>query len=213
MIIAFESCSTFMVAGPSGCGKTSFVHKLLTTKHVFTRPVDKILYCYGVYQPLFDVMKKDIRHIEFYKGLPKYIETFANRKHCLIILDDLMTQVINDTECQLLFTQGAHHLCLSIIFITHNAFAQGKCARTISLNCHYIILFKNFRDGSQVVNLGKQMFPGHGQVLVEAYNDATSVPYNYLVIDMCSHTNNTYRLRSNIFGHTWVYVQKSIKDE
>lgn len=213
MIIPFEACSTFMVAGPSGCGKTSFVHQLLTTKNAFTKPVDNIMYCYGVYQPLFDTMKKEIKNIHFHKGLPKDVESFAYKTHSCIILDDMMAQVLNDKDCQLLFTQGAHHLCLSVIFITHNAFAQGKCARTISLNSNYLVLFKNFRDGSQIVNLGKQMFPGHGQVLVEAYNDATSVPYTPLVIDMCPNTNDAYRLRSNVFHDTAVYVPKSIKGD
>lgn len=211
MLIPFEACSTIMVTGVSKSGKTRFVNQLLTTKNAFTEPIDKILYCFGIYQPFFDTMKKEIKNIHFHKGLPEDVESFVNGKHCAIICDDLMDQFINDEQCKLLFTQGAHHLSLSVIFITHNAFAQGKYARTIALNCNYLVLFKNFRDGSQIVNLGRQMFPGQGHVLVEAYNDATSVPYNPLIVDFCANTNNKYRLRSNIFHDTWVYVPKSIK--
>lgn len=213
MQIPFEACSTFMVTGASKSGKTQFVYKLLTTSNAFTKPIDKILYCYGIYQPFYDLMKKNIKNIDFQNGLPTDIDSFANGKHCVIICDDLMDQFINDNLCKTLFVQGSHHLSLSVIFITHNAFAQGKYARTIALNCNYLILFKNFRDGSQIVNLGKQMFPGQGQILVESYNDATSIPYNPLIVDLCANTNNKTRLRSNIFFDTWVYVPKSIKAE
>ena len=33
-------------------------------------PTDKIPYCYGIYQPLFDQMKKDVPNLSFHHGLP-----------------------------------------------------------------------------------------------------------------------------------------------
>ena len=33
-------------------------------------PTDKILYCYGIYQPLFDQMRKDVPNLSFHHGLP-----------------------------------------------------------------------------------------------------------------------------------------------
>ena len=210
MIIPFQACSSMIIAAPSNSGKTTFVYNLLKTKNAFTKPVDKILYCYGIYQPLFDKFKKTFDNIEFHEGLPDDLP--KNNKHFLLILDDLQNDVINNYKAQLFFTQGAHHLCMTVIFITHNAFAQGKFSRTISLNATYMILFRNMRDGQQIVNLGKQMYPGKNQILVEAYTDATAVPYNPLIIDMSPHTQDKYRLRSNIFGDMWIYVPKSIKD-
>jgi hypothetical protein len=82
---------------------------------------DKILYCFGILQPLFDEMEKTLSNITFLQGLPTIavIEEFsADRRHRLIVLDDLMHRVIQDVDMELLFTQGCHHRKLSVIFIT-----------------------------------------------------------------------------------------------
>ena len=210
MIVPFKACSTMMVIGATGTGKSTFIHRLLYTKDAFTKPVHKIIYCYGIYQPLFDVMKKDLPNIEFHEGIISDLDFDGN--HNVVVFDDLASQIASSATVETYFTQGAHHKCYTVIFLSQNLFAQGKCARTISLNTHYLILFKNMRDGQQIVNLGKQMYPGKGQILVEAYNDATSKPYSYLVVDTSPHAEDRYRLRSNIFDDTWIYVPKSIKD-
>ena len=82
--------------------------------------------------------------------------------------------------------------------------------RTISLNAHYMILFKNPRDGSQITHLSKQMYPSRSKYMMEAYRDATSPPYGYLFIDLKPDTPEDMRLRSNIFPgeHTIVYVPR-----
>ena len=69
MIVPFKACSTMMVTGATGTGKSTFIHRLLSTKDAFTKPVHRIIYCYGIYQPLFDTMKKDVPNIEFYEGI------------------------------------------------------------------------------------------------------------------------------------------------
>ena len=199
-----------MISGATGTGKTTFIHRLLVSKNAFKKPVGKIIYCYGVYQPLFDRMKREIPNIEFHEGILSQLDFDGNES--IIIFDDLVTQIMNNKTVENYFTQGAHHKCYTVIFITQNLFAQGKCARTIALNTHYLILFKHLRDGQQIVNLGQQIYPGNGQILVEAYTDATSHAYNYLVVDMSPHSEDKYRLRSNIFEDTWIYVPKSIKD-
>ena len=212
--LPFESCSTFCIAGATKSGKTSWVYRLLKYKDVmFTEPVEKVLYCYGVYQPLFDEMSDNITNISFHKGLPNELDSFAkDSKHSLVILDDLMDDVVRHTDMQKLFTQGAHHLRLSVLFITHNCFQQGKCSRTISLNTHYLILFRNMRDGQQIVSLGKQLYPGKGMVLIEAYKDATKQKYGYLIIDMTANGDDTYRMRSKIFPgeDPWVYIPQNL---
>ena len=39
------------------------------------------------------------------------------------------------------------------------------------------------RDESQVLNLGKQLYPGSSKGFMEAYEDSTSKLYGYLVVD------------------------------
>lgn len=113
------------------------------------QPPDKIFDCFGILQPLFDEMEKTLPNITFLQGLPamEVIEEFrANRRHRLIVPDDLMHRVIQDVDMELLFTQGCHHRKLSVIFITQNIFPRGSKSRTITLSTIYMVLMKNIRD-------------------------------------------------------------------
>jgi hypothetical protein len=198
----FEGPSTFSVSGTTGSGKTSWIFKLLRhTDVMFSNPPKKILYAYGVWQSLFDEMERSIMNITFHEGIPNssLVEEFADGDHNIIILDDLMEDCVKNQDIANLYTRGAHHKNISIIFINQNMFCQGKNARTISLNCHYIILFQNLRDRSQVQRLGQQVFPGESQLLLESYKNATEVKYGYLVIDLSPHTHQTFRLRTEVF--------------
>ena len=80
----------------------------------------------------------------------------------------------------------------------------------MSLNCHYLVLFKSPRDSSQINHLAKQMFPGHVKYMQESFQDATSRPYGYLLCDLKTERPTDFRLRTNIFpGETqFAYVRK-----
>ena len=80
----------------------------------------------------------------------------------------------------------------------------------MSLNAHYMVLFKNPRDVSQFANLARQMYPKSSQFAVEAYRDATWEPYSYLLVDLRPEQDEELRLRTNIFpGEThYVYVPR-----
>jgi hypothetical protein len=81
----------------------------------------------------------------------------------------------------------------------------------MSLNSHYIVMFKNPRDAHQISILGRQMHPGKSRFLVEAFKDATAKPYGYLLIDLKPDTDEKYRIRTNIFpddARHYVYVAK-----
>ena len=80
-----------------------------------------------------------------------------------------------------------------------NLFDQQKEHRTISLNSHYLVIFKNPRDGSQIVHLAKQMYPGKTHYLHQAFAVATRQPHGYLLIDLKQATPEGMRLRSHIF--------------
>ena len=99
---------------------------------------------------------------------------------------------------------------MSIIYIVQNLFSKNKEHRTITLNCHYIVIFKNPRDASQIIRLASQMFPRQTQYMLEAYKMATEQPYSYLFIDLKQDTPDHMRLRSNIFVDEtqFVYIPK-----
>jgi len=163
----------------------------------------KIVYCYGEYQQVFRTYPR----VVFHQGLPDWND-FDGSEPVVLIIDDLM-QETNETVVNL-FTKGSHHRNISIMYLAQNLFPKNKFARTISLNAHYMILFKNPRDASQFANLARQMYSKGWQFAVEAYKDATQQPYSYLLVDLRPEQDDDLRLRANIFPGEkhYVYVAK-----
>lgn len=190
---------TMMVAGPSGCGKTTFVLDLLRHMNAYEK-IKKILWCNGVRNAIpSDIYSQN--NIEILKTVP---ETFDNIENdTLIILDDLMTEAYNKNICEL-FTKGSHHNNLSVILITQNVFHQAKFCRDISLNCKYLVVFKNPRDKSQILSLARQIYPENSTELMRVYNEATSRPHGYLFFDLTQAANDLMRFRTNIFKKDYI---------
>lgn len=183
-----------MVAGPTGCGKTTWVKKLLehASEMIFPSP-ERIIWCYGKWQDAYQNLTSSI---EFVQGLPDF-DTLDHSVSTLVILDDLMRQ--DGSTVAKLFEAGSHHDDISVVYIVQNVFHQGKDSRNISLNAHYLVLFKNPRDRSQIVHLSKQVFPGQAKFLSEAYDDVCRKPHGYLFLDFRQDTPEEGRVRSNVF--------------
>ena len=204
-VMPFKPCSSFVVSGATKSGKTWWVYRLLRERvgMFVPNPPSSILYCYSVYQPLFDDMKMtfgdDIRFVE---GLPSSEDVdnlTSDGRHHVIILDDVMQKVVQSPEMALLFTQGCHHKNLSVIFITQNLFAQGKSSRNIALNTTYVVLLKNVRDASQATLLGRQLYPGKTDGFMRAYTEIMMELRGYLIIDLAPDTPDEMRLRTRVF--------------
>jgi hypothetical protein len=193
-----------IVSGPSGCGKTQFTLRLIDHLEYMVKPkIEKVMWCYGIYQEIFDKYPQ----IQYQEGLPD-VNVFDGKERTLLVLDDLMSET--DERVTMLFTKISHHRNVSVIYLTQNLFYKSKHSRTISLNAHYLILFKNVRDSSQISTLARQMFPAKSNFMIEAFGDATMSPFGYLLVDLRPETDERCRLRTNIFpGEThYVYVRK-----
>lgn len=94
------------------------------------------------------------------------------------------------------FTRKAHHRNTSVIYITQNIFDRAPQNRTISLNAHYLVLFKNPCDKPQIEVLSRQLGMSH---LTSAYKEATRVHHGYLMVDLSPQTSDELRLRSLLF--------------
>lgn len=214
MSVPFKPFSTFAIFGSTQSGKTSFIFKVLKNLNELfeTNPPKQVIYCYGIYQKLYDQMQNELGNIiTFLHGLPsrEQIEDLGrDRIHKLIILDDLMSEIASSKTIQDLYTQFSHHLGLSVVLISQNLFQQGKASRTIAINTSYLILMKSMRTASQISYLGRQLYPGKPGLLEQIYTDCMSVPYGYLIIDCNPHSDDKYRLRSHIFpGENTVIYQ------
>ena len=166
---------------------------------------EHVIWFYGEWQPLYDTLSG---MVEFREGLTD-LTTLKIKKRTLVIIDDLMTET--DKSVSDLFTKGSHHRNLSVLHLVQNVFDKNKHTRTISLNAHYLVIFKNPRDASQVTHLAKQMYPGHVRYLQEVFGDATLEAYGYLFIDLKQETPEHLRLRTRIMPNEtqYVYMRKS----
>ena len=195
------------IAGPSQSGKSYFLSKLLKFRSCMFYPkIHNVVWFYGIFQPLYE----KIPHVTFVEGLPENFKDYI-KDNTLFIIDDLMSECSNDKRLSMLFTKGSHHLNLSVIFITQNFFCKGSQIRDVSLNSHYMILFKNRRDLSQIMHLGRQLYPGKSKFFQEAYENATRKPYSYLVIDLRNETPENARLRTRILPGEIQYIYKPKK--
>ena len=191
--------SNIIVSGPTGSGKTQFVSRILKTRNIDPFPT-RILYLYSEWQQEYDNLLESLPEITFQRGFPdKLMDLFVPSQNNLLILDDQMSKAGDTKELADLFTKGSHHRNLTIIYIVQNLFDKSKSMRTASLNSQYIILFKSPRDKSIIQHLGSQMFPKNTKFLVDAFEDATKIPYGYLLIDLRQDTPEEMRIRSNIF--------------
>jgi hypothetical protein len=215
-LVPLEAGSPILVAGPTNSGKTFWVKKLLAS-NMFSQPVHSVLYCYGIYQSFFNTMKSDITcPMVFHEGLPsketldKFMdnEDEEEKKFRVIVLDDLMKQIIHNSEMEQLFTQGCHHKNISAIFIVQNVFPKGTYARTISLNCHIFVLFANKRDESQIHTLARQLFPKptKWKRFLNVYEEVTEYPFSYIVIDCTPSHPRSLKVRSHIFPGEVMFV-------
>lgn len=190
----FQHPFSAFCSGPSGVGKTFFLKGFLENRRqMINPPPDKVIWFHGITQQIHE----EISDVTFVQGFPiNYKDYLGNNS--LIILDDLMAECADDKRLTFLFSKGCHHLNVSLIFVTQNIFHKGKEMRTCSLNANYLIVFKNRRDPSQIMHLGRQLYPRRTKFFQEAYDDATNQPFAYLLIDLRNQTCENMRLRANI---------------
>ena len=198
--VLFRHPFTCILAGPTGAGKTVLLHQILKHKNQIIEPnADKIVYCYKSWQPVYDQINKTSEMpIEFNQGLYN-IELFDKSINNILIIDDLMGECEDSNEIKQLFAVDSHHSNISVFLISQNIFPKGKCARDISLNAHYMIIFNSPRDSNQIGVLGRQMYPNKSKFFIEAYKDATqNKGHGYLFIDFKQKTEDRCRIQTGI---------------
>lgn len=196
--VQFHHPFTCIVAGPTSCGKSVFVENFIKAGNsILSAPFSRILWCYGEWQERYRLLQSQFG-VLFHEGLPD-LSTFDGKAPVLIIIDDLMHEA--DGSIGKLFTKGSHHRNLSVIFITQNFFHQGKHSRDMSLNAHYLCIFKNPRDRSQISYLARQLYPEDSKFLAQAYAEATIAPHGYILLDLKQQTPDILRVRARIFPH------------
>ena len=172
------------------------------------RPLpQRIVWVYSVWQHAYERIMKVQRKpkVEFHRGFDDELyETLDPTVRNLVVLDDQMENQDmhkgSGSKLARFFTEGSHHLNLTIIYIVQNVFHHAPAMRTVSLNSNYLVLFHNARDKTQIRTLAMQMFPSNPRFLTDAFEDATSTPYGYLVVDIKPDTPSVVRVRTSVFN-------------
>ena len=202
----FKHPTTVFIAGPTMSGKTRFLLRALK-ESLFEPMPTRIIWVYGEWQGDYDEIKSLWPKTEFVREMEPHLYNSLEPDECnMVVIDDKMSEVGGSDELANLFTKGAHHRNLTVVFIVQNLFHQAKSMRTISLNSHYMVLFKNPRDRGQIRVLGSQVYPGHASFLAAAFNDATKQQYSYLVLDFHPNSADELRVRTGIFDNDIPYV-------
>ena len=203
-VIKLHTPTTIGIYGPTQCGKTKFVVSLLKEANVlFTKPVEEIYYCYEVYQDTYTELKeaesKGVEKVCFHQGMPHVDdcrEWAYMKSHIVIVLDDLMTDLTKHPEMVKFATVDCHHKNITMILLLHNIFPPGL--RTVSLNIHYVVLFKNKRDTLQVETLGRRVMKNKVKYFFACFQQAVRKPFGYLLVDMHPHSDDVFQLRTCI---------------
>ena len=197
--------SSMIVAGPTQSGKSTFVNHLL--KHVdimFRNPISKIYWASNT----IPILQNPV--ITYIEGLPEDFDFL--QPNSILVLDDLMNEVKDNTSVTNLFTRVTHHKNVFVIFITQNFFTQCKEGIARRRNCQYIVLFKNPADSTEIRTISLKMFPNSPKFLLRAYKDATTRhPHGYVMLDLRQETHDDLRVRAQILPHELpmvVYKQK-----
>jgi len=209
---SFKHPTTIQVSGPSRCGKTRLVLGILEKQVIQPFPT-RIIWVYGEWQKDYEKAKALYPYIEFVNGWKDdlYDQIKPNERN-LLIVDDQMDEAGSSKTLTKLFTKGSHHRNLTILYLLQNMYNSGSSQRTVSLNSHYNIVFRNSRDASQFRTLAHQMHPGNAKWLIQAFDDATSQPYGYLVLDHHPESNKDKRVVTKVLPgeQLTIYQAKNI---
>ena len=160
----------------------------------FQAKLDKIYFFYQHSQPLYNVMQKEIKNLEYVQGVNfQFIDSLKNNgTKYLLIFDDSCEKTCNcNSKAFVDIATAGRHRELSQIYIKCNLFHQSKLGRDVGSKNTHIVLFKTPRDVMQVSTFGAQL--GLGSGLVDWYRDATSVSFGHLLIDLSPRTDDTLR--------------------
>ena len=203
MSFQFKHPSNIIIAGTSQSGKSSFLLRVLKERLIQPAPT-RVLWFYGAEQPLFfREVRATCPGAEFVRGFDvALVSNIDERENNLIVVDDLMDEVRSNKVMATLFTRGSHHMNATVVFLVQNVFEQGRELRTMSLNAHYIVSFRNPRDKRQAHTLIRQLEPSNADWLIQAYDDAVSSPFGYMVINSRPDAEQELRYYSKIFAAT-----------
>ena len=205
----FKHPTTIQISEPTGCRKTWLVRRILEEQLIQPLPT-RIIWIYSEWQSDCEHVRATFPHVEFVEGWREDLyASISPADRNLLILDDQMDEAGDSKTLAKMFTKGSHHSNLIVIYPVQNVFNQSKSQRTVSLNSHYNVVFRNRRDASQFRTLDYQMCPDNARWLLDAFKCATRRPHGYLILDHHPLTDKENSVLTNIMpGERMTYFQE-----
>jgi hypothetical protein len=193
-----------LVSGPPYSGKTYFVLQLLRhSDRLIDTKFDNIVFFYGQYNSAVEQIKSEHPNIvTVVEGIPDNIDDYiAEKKQNLFIFDDLMQEATSNRTLTSLFYKKCQHQQVSWIMLVQNIFHYGKERLTFYRCAHYLVLFYNSLDKSQIYSIAQKILPGQQKSFIKMYEMSAGLsPHGYLMIYGDVNTPAEARFRTDIFN-------------
>lgn len=163
--LKFQTPSAICISGPSQCGKSTFIVNLIKhRKFLFTQDFTRCYYCQPTNlclrsNPIFEQIVKNFPTAELVCGLPNLgkLDLDVDESSKILIIDDLMSDVLESPEIVNLLSIQTHHSNITTIITLHNIYFSSKFARTIRRNFNYNVFFYNRLDIRELKTLSSQL--------------------------------------------------------
>ena len=128
------------------------------------------------------------------------VDESTGNRGCWVVMDDILTKL--DAHFQNLFSVHCSKNFTSLYVLTQKLFYSNPVFRMLSQNCHYIVLFRDLRNGTaSIENLARQSSLLPRNFLIEAYLRACNhVKYGYIVLDFHQESPDLGRVRTRLFA-------------
>lgn len=132
------------------------------------------------------------RIVQFVAGVQK-----SGAQKCLLIFDDSCEEILESKSFSTLATAGRHQN-LSVIFIKHNLYQQGKYSVTVDKNTTHILLTSSPRIGKQLSILGSELQCASSNFVEQCYRFCMQKPFGHLLIDLTTTCPDPLRFCTHI---------------
>eukprot|EP00112_Aurelia_sp_Birch-Aquarium-sp1_P017554 Seg4081.7 transcript_id=Seg4081.7/GoldUCD/mRNA.D3Y31 product="hypothetical protein" protein_id=Seg4081.7/GoldUCD/D3Y31 len=203
-----------LLIGKSKSGKTTLLLDILDQWRSYTSDSDglyepRIFWFYGTenakdFHAVNEIIKNNMKlykshgekttnpRIEFIKGNFKDTQVIEKIKampeKSIVILDDLMTEMVQSADIANVLTRESHHRQWCVFLLWQDQYPQQQFARTIANQVDYKFIFRDPSRRDRIMSMCKQMFPGNAREMSSKINDyfdeTPSTDYPYIRINL-----------------------------
>jgi hypothetical protein len=146
--VKLEGPFRMQITGSSHSGKSTFLlHLVKYREEVLKERYGRIIYCYPSDDESqhaknnVEALQREFEGLEIVRGLPD-LDMCKTGDHCLLLLDDLATEIFESSAMKKLFTRDSHHELISVAFTTQNFYTKAKNGREIPICITHHVIYK-----------------------------------------------------------------------